>query len=502
MKIALVKFLNNYWAALIASGIGCSFLYFFTKHSGIGVSPDSVSYLTAANNILEQFSFTDFNGKPLVDFPLGYPSLLALLSRLTGVSIQALVPFLNYFFFTGLVFFSSRLMQAFNPANRLVEIGLLTVLACSPCLLEVYSMLWSETFFLFLSLYFLVALKKYFSHPGFGNLLLISLITALAFDTRYAGICFVATGGYLILFYGALPASKKIFHLIFFGTVGSSLVGINLLRNHFVAGHLTGVREKAIRTLGDSLNQLGLVLSEWLPFLKGQEKITAFIFVFVLLVAVFVLINRTLQQQFFPSVETIVVCFLVLYTFFILLVSSISRFEDLSSRLLSPIYIPLLLLAASQYIILWENGIIRNKRLLFFFGWLVFLGFHINHFRQNSANWEGIRDAGIPGYTEDSWTKSPTVEYIKKLKKDLRDPVFANAPDAVYFLTGIRGQGLPHKEIEKEKALFMQNSAFYLVWFTDGENPDLVNLEFIKQHKKMASVQSFEDGTVYYFKSE
>ena len=58
---------------------------------------------------------------------------------------------------------------------------------------------------------------------------------------------------------------------------------------------------------------------------------------------------------------------------------------------------------------------------------------------------------------------------------------------------------LPHKEIQPEIDAFLQYPSFYLVWFTDGENPDLINLTFIKQHKTLVSVEELEGGAVYYF---
>jgi hypothetical protein len=36
-----------------------------------------------------------------------------------------------------------------------------------------------------------------------------------------------------------------------------------------------------------------------------------------------------------------------------------------------------------------------------------------------------------------------------------------------------------------------------MVWFTDGENPDLVDLNFITHVKKMKLVKQFNDGAIY-----
>ncbi len=130
---------------------------------------------------------------------------------------------------------------------------------------------------------------------------------------------------------------------------------------------------------------------------------------------------------------------------------------------------------------------------------IIYAGFHYNHYRLNAEAWEGIKDAGIPGYTEDSWTQSPAVAFVKKNKTLFTQPIYSNANDAAYFLTGIHATALPHKEIQPEKDAFLKHSSFYLVWFTDGENTDLISLDFIKQHKKLVAIEEIEGGAVYFF---
>jgi hypothetical protein len=36
-----------------------------------------------------------------------------------------------------------------------------------------------------------------------------------------------------------------------------------------------------------------------------------------------------------------------------------------------------------------------------------------------------------------------------------------------------------------------------MVWFDDGENPDLVGMDFIINVKKMKPVKQFNDGAIY-----
>lgn len=492
-------FISKHWDALIASIVASAFIYFFTRHSGIGISPDSVNYESAATNIRDHFSFTDFNGLPLVDFPLGYPSFLAFISWITGITVLQLAPVLNCFLFSGVILLTSIIIAGYQKTSHIYKAGMLALLACSPCLLEVYSMLWSETIFIFLILLFIVSLHNYFRTQRTFHLVLVALIAALAFVTRYAGITLLASGFFLVLFNGGLVTVKKIKHLILFALIGCSLVIVNLVRNSNAAGHITGVREKAIRTLGNNLQQIGITVSEWLPFLHGHETMALVVFLVILLAAVCFLIYYLLQQQYFTSYQNIVACFFVVYAFFMIIIASISRFEELTSRLLSPLYIPMLLTASSWIITVIQRSYRTKKIVIVLLVLIIYAGFHYSHYRLNAEAWEGIKDAGVPGYTEDSWTQSPAVAFVKKNKTQFTQPVYANANDAAYFLTGVHANALPHKEIQQEKDIFLKLPSFYLIWFTDGENSDLVNLDFIKQHKKLVAVEELEGGAVYFF---
>ena len=41
--------------------------------------------------------------------------------------------------------------------------------------------------------------------------------------------------------------------------------------------------------------------------------------------------------------------------------------------------------------------------------------------------------AGIPGYTEDQWTQSPMMAYLRWHANEYQPVIFSNANDAVYF---------------------------------------------------------------------
>lgn len=500
MKNSILTFLEDHWDALLASIAGCIVIFFLTRFGGIGISPDSVGYSVAAMNLKEHGALNDFNGLALVDFPAGYPIFLAANYFITGVQPIHLAPFINAGLYVGVILMSSVIMQSFSGITKWYRIAFLVILASSPCLWEVYGMIWSETLFLFLVLVFLLAWKNYCNQKTIGSVFLFALVAACAFVTRFAGITLIATGAALLLFDGTAPGFKKIKNLLLFLITGTSLVVMNLIRNNRSSGTLSGVREKALRTVADNLLDIGAVLGGWFPFIGEHQLAGAIIFCLLVAVATIQIIYRIIQQQFYLRNETAVYGFFLVYSIFIVAVSSISRFEDLSSRLLSPMYIPMIWVGT-----MWIPKFINQKAktmrvVLLLVTSVFFLAFFKNQYQQNAGNWEGIAYAGIPGYSEKQWKESPTVQYINAHKDSLNGAIYSDAYDGLYFLTGVKSLPLPHKEIEKEKAAFLNHSSLIVVWFNDGVNTDLIDLDFIKERKKLVLTKSFDDGAIYFYK--
>ena len=143
------------------------------------------------------------------------------------------------------------------------------------------------------------------------------------------------------------------------------------------------------------------------------------------------------------------------------------------------------------------NGL--KKILTFALCSLLLLSFQYNQLVTDLETYDGVKDAGIPGYTEDPWPNSPLVNFIKKnpgifLPGYTR---YSNAGDAVYFFAGISCESLPQKVFPQEVRIFYAENNQYLIWFNEINNPDLLRLEDILLHKKMAIVRQFTDGAIY-----
>src|SRR5665647_2632768 len=172
--------------SVIAAIVGFSIIMLYTRYGGIGISPDSIAYTSVARNFVAGNGFFDYSGTPLVAFPLFYPFFLGLFMFVTQHDVVQIAPFLNGFLFASLIFLSGVLMEHFKYKTNWYKRILLTIITFSPSLIEIYSMLWSETLFILLVVIFILYFHKYLLNHSILSLVVAGIIAAIAFDTRYA----------------------------------------------------------------------------------------------------------------------------------------------------------------------------------------------------------------------------------------------------------------------------------------------------------------------------
>ena len=497
MKKIIYKLFIHYWDALLASSIAFTFILLFTKHSGVGISPDSVKYVSAANNIAAHFSFTDYTNTPFVLFPLGYPIFLALIQFLFPTSVAQILPAVNGLLFAGIIFMTAHIVQQIYPANKIIKLLVLLLIATSPALIEIYSMAWSETLFIFFSLLFFISINTYVAQNNFNHLLIAAIIASLAFSVRYAGVTCLITGCIIILTNRGAVLSKKIIHLFCFGIAGLLFPFINLVRNILVTQTYAGVREKSLTSFYINCSNAAEVINQWFISPSDPSKFGLLFLVFLVMAGLLIFFYSFNKKQSASSFNSIIPLFFLVYIGFMLFISTVSRFETISSRLLSPIYIPIVLLLTFIIIQLLQIGTRKIKLVVTTLFVFVYGFVEYNYYRTNAATWEGVSVAGIPGYTENQWAKSPMIKFIKNDLNKIMPIVFSNADDAVFFLTGKNASALPHKDIPTEISSFKTNQSFYLVWFFYGQNDDLIDLEYINQYKKAKASWQFKDGIIY-----
>ncbi|MBK0380961.1 hypothetical protein [Mucilaginibacter segetis] len=496
--MAISRYIKNY-DTLLASAVGFYIIYLFTRYSGIGISPDSIMYTSAARSFAAHGSTLTFNHAPIVDFPVFYPIFLGIVFFITGIDPVAAGPVLNGLMFAAVIYLSGLIMHRFSVASRLYKWLILPVIVLSAALLQVYTYLWSETLFILLCLIFFLALRQYFLKYTLGSLILVAFIAALSCVTRYAGVTVIGTGGLLLLLDRSLPTKKKINHILIYGVVSCSLLVINLLINILSTKSLTGPREPSITPFAENLHYSGTVFCDWLTLTPNQYAIASpLVWLFIFGFTSALLFN--FMRKRLTTYENIAITFALVYGLFIILSATFSRFERINSRLLAPMFIPLIWGSTS-----WVIGIV--KRLKFkprlFVSIPLAAVMLLFAYRSYKIDWQRCYDQcdyGNPGYTDDDWNLSPFAKFLKEDKGKMFKPgviIYSDAHEAVYFLSGTSSFLLPHKFFKKDVQKFYDTKHFYLIWFNNVYYKELLTLDDIKKVKHLKLLKQFEDGGIY-----
>lgn len=396
-----------------------------------------------------------------------------------------------------LIFF--RLELIFAILSTSYKRMILMLILMSPGLLEIYTYLWSETLYILLSMLFFIAYRHYLKTHSLKALLWPALITALACITRYVGVTIVGAGGLLLLLDRELPIRKKIQHILFFGFISVSLLAGNLVLNRLTTGLSTGTREPSITPFVKNLYFSGTILCDW-GSLSNKAYTFAVPIMSVILLALIGYVAWRAWKNNMYNYEYILAVYALVYALFIVISASISRYEQIDSRLLAPMFIPLLIACTS-----WVPDVLKGmkkkpKYVLAALAALLMLSFEWASYQTDWQRYDDENDYGVPGYSDDSWNKSAFVVYLRTHKSIFKPgvPIYTDADDAVYLFTGMSSKLVPHKYFKNQVAAFYQKKNYYIIWFNSLYDPELINLPDIQKHKKLIEVGSSKEGEVFY----
>jgi len=489
---------------VIAAIIGFYVIHLFTAYSGVGISPDSIMYASTATNIQAHWSLMTFNQTPLVFFPVFYPAFLALIQFITQVDPFTAGSVINSSLFAAVILITGWMLAKFITRSRIYKWLILIAIILSPALIQIYSFLWSETLFILLVMLFILNYHHYLQKQTTGRLLIIALVAALACITRYAGITLIGTGALMLLLDAKLPTSKKIKHIVIFCILSISLLIANLAYNRIHAGLSTGTREPSITPLSQNMYYVGTVLNDWGALGDFADHYAIPLTAFVLLALIGILVFKAVKGKI-NSYENIIIAYTLVYGLFIILIATFSRFEQLNSRLLSPMFIPLIISCTSWVPDVLQKMKGRAKFVLSGIAILGMLAFEYFTLQVDLDLYDAEVDYGVPGYSDDSWNTSNFIKYLRTNKHIFKEgePVYSNANEAVYFFTGMSAKLVPHHFFKKPIEDFFKEKHYYYIWFKVFDNgKELLNIDDIQKVEKLNLIQKFPDGAVYEYTGE
>jgi 4-amino-4-deoxy-L-arabinose transferase-like glycosyltransferase len=424
---------------------------------GIGASPDSAVYLGVARNLLAgrglTIPFGDVVDAALTRFPPLYPGLLALAGSLAGDPLSA-ARWLQAGLYGANALLLGHLVTQARGRVTWATVVAAVLFVLSPSMFLLHSMAWSEPAFLLLCLSCLALLARFLRTQDGRWAAAAGISAGLACLTRYAGVALLGAGLLSLLIWSRGDRRRRARVALVFLGLGATPLGGWFLRNLAVAGtaadrvvvpHLVGATH-AWQAL-DAVSRWLLLPSSTPTAAKAGAALLAGA---VVLGALILSGSSDPTRRGTPWRESLLRIpaeirllgvFSIVYGLFLLAsVSLVDANTPFDERLLSPLFVAILV--TSVFALASVQGPGRGARLaraaIVIAGGLFSL---LSLKASSTAALEGYRN-GI-GFNQLEWRGSPTLAHLSELPGDTR--IYANAPEAVYLLTGRSAIQIPKR---------------------------------------------------------
>ncbi|HSG82642.1 MAG TPA: glycosyltransferase family 39 protein [Gemmatimonadota bacterium] len=489
----------------------------YTTAPGIGVSPDSVTYLEAARSLLDGrgLATTSWAGvlEPMTVYPPMYPVSLATLSLL-GLDVSVVARWLNALLFAVNLLLIMFLVRK-SSGNQIFPLLAAIFFVSSVTMLLVHSMAWSEPLFLMFSLTGAYLLSVHLVTDRWRHLIAAAAAVALAVLTRYVGVSLVAAGIIALLIRRGRSMSFRLKTGSVFATFALvpaipwwvRNLGLNSTApsGHFAFHPVSG------RTVMGGLN----VLTMWLlpSRVPAAERL---ILVSVLLAAASAAAliawkrgggDLSLKPRDRGSRELLRVLTLysLAYVILILAVTSVWNADTpIDERILAPLFPAALLvgLAVALQLSIARTGTAVRLLALAGIAALALLYLH------RAAVWAPpVHREGL-GFNNVSWTRSETVDAVRAMPER---STYSNGPKAILHLTGRRAAVLPpmidiitgrpnrnyESQLREMEEQLTQSNALVVIFDEIDRSAWLPSETVLLERLRLQLLASLDDGRIY-----
>jgi len=434
---------------IVLSAIG---VLLYSTPEGLGLSDDSIAYIAGARSILAGNGYREAwlasNG-PVTHFPPGFSFLLAL-SGLSGLDPLRGARFLNSILF-GANAFLLGIIGWRMTRSQLAGVVLALFFLVNASLFNVHAVAMSEPLYIFFSLAAFLAFSEYFKTEKNIWLVVTACFTAFAYLTRYAGLALLATFFIALILLHDTWKKRISSAAIFLTSVFPFLLGWNI-RNQLVADNATN-RMLVYHPLTAENIEIGIYnFSEFFipveTWRRSAVKIPNLFVAFLSILALCLLtwvVYKGLKKFFQPAIEQLeILSFtngLYIFGYLASIVSSMLLFDASTKfklRILSPVYVALLILLVLFGHWLWQKRAMLWQGLVVFAAVLIF-GLSL----YDMAGAVTKLHKGGQGYASFQWYDSQAMDFLSQLPKDIR--IYTNQPGPVYLYANRPSYVLPDR---------------------------------------------------------
>lgn len=495
---------------VILGAIGGIVIISLISSYGVGLTPDSVAYISVARNILNGRGFIGFDGSHFLLQPPLYPILLVVIKKIFFVDPLISAGYLNAILLGIIVYYSGLIFNKNLKSFVLTIAGTISIMI-SFVFIQIFLIALSEPLFILLILLYLYYFDVYRVKGDITSLILFSTAVAFACLSRYIGVILIVAGSLSIFIWRTKPYKEMFRHLLVFWLITILPTGLWILRNYFQSDTLTGERAASSYTLPEnSLFLFNRILKWFVPLQINGEQL--FVLSLIISAGIFtgiIFISKYKEKGLLLKKTGPVLLFIFFYVFAILISSSTTAYDKIDNRILSPIFVPLILL---MFII--PDRVItslskylhpRLTTILVLTGLSFWMNYHLTRTVYNIDKF--IAQSGEE-YGSKAWKENPVIKYLKEHKEfESGYSLYSNAPEAVYILADIETKWSLTKTLYNSPILININPGVERIWYSDNQavliwfnNIDrrfLCDLDELKKTNNLGEIVQLKDGQIY-----
>ncbi len=490
---------------LIISGITAgSLVLYSTSLYGPGITYESVIYIALARDTAQ--------GKSIITSRYtDEPPLYPFLTGLFGIDPIRIIPVFHSAVFFLIILLAGLIALKMTGAGTVSYLAVLTVMTAGP-LLHISVMAWNELLFILLVLIFLLVLDSYIQRKSLILVFMLSLTAVLGFYAKYAGLTLIISG-ILVICMTPTGKKKKKLHSVFLFFILSTVPAILwLYRNYQISRAIFGKGYPNSHSSVDISEQAIKAFFSWFLKEKSMQNWTVYIGLYVLISTLFLMVliyiaRLASRRERFVMLRKSghITAFILVYLVYTLLAVHGHVYSRINSRILSPVFIPLVLLGfyyAGLYKEVFQIYVPRRLAciMLITLTCLVL----IPSFLIKLDNTSQRINHGAGGYSTVYWRENQALKYLQKNPPGEDAVTYSNAPEALYIIAGIKSRALSvHSDKDPEKALRELQSSWpssryiYLVWIKNNASGNFYSMKELSLFADIIVFEAFHDGIVY-----
>jgi hypothetical protein len=475
-----------------------------TLRYGMGLTPDSVTYITGARSLSTGAGYTA-NGHAITDFAPGYSWVLSLAEH-AGIHAVDGARALSVAALVATILLGYAVLCRHVRSER-VRMAATVSIGCSAVLLEIYEKVLSEHLFIPVLLLFVLVAEEVLGGTHRRALVGAMVVLAwVAFYLRYTGVVLAVVGALVVLVAAWRRGRWSAFARAgVFVVAALSVPLVWMVRNVQAGSGPLGPRAGASASVFTNISRAANEVSTWLATDAPPAVLRRLVFVVVLAAAAAGVVALARRDRRFAREEPSLLplaALVAVYVVYLVASASVVAFAAINTRLMVPVFVPAVVLAAwllERVCAVMPNASLRRTVAAVALAWV---GLNVVWFAARATN---SAQNGAGGYASPRWHDSQLMRDVRHL--DFSIPTFSNDVPAIGLFTGLQARpSVARTRFQSDQQtgalpdfvrLVACRGKVRIVWFLPNSRPYMYDPAQLRSKVRLKAVVRRPDGVIY-----